>query len=266
MTMLTAYVESISVTAPGLPDWQRAQPVLRQQAPLWPDLPSTYQPLLLPANERRRISPIVRLAFQIAEAATQSCHIPAEQLACVYASADGDLSIAHRIYTALATTPRVVSPTDFHNSVHNAAAGYWSIASGARGPSTAIAAFDHSFATGLLEALCMVVAEQQATLLLACDLPAPQPLLANRSVQFAMGVGMILTPQRTDHALAQLTVEHCAVDATATTMLTPELEALRQANPVGRALPLLKLLADQGTGSAVLALPKHRGLRLTISP
>ncbi|MGE0115906.1 MAG: beta-ketoacyl synthase chain length factor [Steroidobacteraceae bacterium] len=250
---VTAYIEAVSCAAPGLPDWQRAQAVLRgEQAYVASELP-VYQPALLPSNERRRASPTVRMAFRVAEAAINGSSIAASELATVFTSADGDLNIAQRICAALAETQRFISPTDFHNSVHNAAAGYWSIASLAKGPSTAIAAFDDSFAVGLLEALGMVQVEQQAALLVAYDVPAPEPLHARRPVQHPAGVGLILTPQRTPNSLARLHAQltHNAI----TTMQDAALEALRLSNPAARALPLLLPLARQQSGSAALQLP-----------
>ena len=42
-----------------------------------------------------------------------------------------------------------VSPTRFTNSVHNAAAGYWHIATASRAPSTSLCGYDASFGAGL---------------------------------------------------------------------------------------------------------------------
>lgn len=201
----SAYLEAVAIAAPGLPDWPTAQLVLRDEQPFAPGELPVYQPNLLPPNERRRASPTVRMAFRVAEAATAASSIAASELASVFSSADGDLSIAQRICIALAGAQRFISPTDFHNSVHNAAAGYWSIASAAHGPSTAIAAFDHSFAVGLQEALGMVAIEQTPTLLVAYDVPAPMPLLSKRPVRDPVGVALILTPQATTNTLARIT-------------------------------------------------------------
>ncbi len=265
-----AYIESISFSAPGLPDWQSAQAVLRdEQTYVASDLP-TYQPNLLPPNERRRASPTVRMAFRVAEAALHTSSIGGAELATVFASADGDLSIAQRICTALAEAQRFISPTDFHNSVHNAAAGYWSIAAQANGPSTAIAAGDCSFAVGLMEALSMVQIEHRATLLVAYDVPAPMPLLAKRPVVVPVGVGLILTPQRSANTQATLSVPAAANDSplTLTPMPTPmngaALEAMRVGNPAARALPLLQLLAYGRSGSVALALPNQRSIALQL--
>ena len=74
----------------------------------------------------------------------------------------GDLAITDYMCETLATDPTAVSPTKFHNSVHNAAAGYWTIAAGAMEPATAISA---DFAMGLLEALAQLATGADAVLL-----------------------------------------------------------------------------------------------------
>lgn len=260
----TAYLEAVALAAPGLPDWQIASAVLRdEQAYAANELP-VYQPSLLPPNERRRASPTVRMAFRVAEAATQASSIPATELASVFCSADGDLAIAHRICAALAEAQRFISPTDFHNSVHNAAAGYWSIASNAHGPSTAIAAFDDSFAIGLLEALGMVQVEHAPTLLVAYDVPAPAPLLAKRPVQDPVGVALILTPKATANTLAKLTILPATEQQSITPMQQSALEAMRMGNPAARALPLLQLLAYGRSGSVALALPNNNAVTIQL--
>src|SRR3546814_2131149 len=80
--------------------------------------------------------------------------------------------------TTLASDARALSPTRFHNSVHNAAAGYWTIGTGCHAPSTAISSFDASFAQGLLEALVQLRTGAQAVLLVAYDAPSAGPLAA----------------------------------------------------------------------------------------
>lgn len=237
----TSYVHAISFVAPGLPDWQHTQAVLRGESTYQAAELATYQPTLLPPNERRRASPTVRMAFRIAEELVKSSSIPADQLASVFSSSDGDLAIAQRICAALAESSRMVSPTDFHNSVHNAAAGYWSIAANAKGPSTAVSAFDQSFAVGLLEAYGMVQVEQRPTLLIVYDVPAPAPLQTSRPVTTPVGMGLLITSQPTTNTIAgmRLTIESGHENG----MQHSELETLRISNPAARALPLLHSLA-----------------------
>jgi hypothetical protein len=245
------FVESVGLAAPGLSNWEASKPILRREqayesVPLPP-----HSPALLPPNERRRASPTVRLAFQAAEDALQTSSIAASELATVFASSDADLNIIHRICLALAATPRAISPTDFHNSVHNAAAGYWSIAAGARGPSSTLSAHDASFAAGLLDACSMVQVDGRDTLLVAFDLPPPDPLYAKRPIAQPAAVALILTRERTANSLAKLRHEYSVEPHTA--MDAPDLEILRLANPATRALPLLAQIAV-GAGRIVIPL------------
>ena len=58
-------------------------------------------------------------------------------LPSVFTSAHGDLAVNDYMSSTLATQPTAISPTRFHNSVHNAAAGYWTIATGCHAASSA---------------------------------------------------------------------------------------------------------------------------------
>lgn len=258
MSTPAVFVAAIGLAAPGLAGWAQSRDVLRGERAYAPvELPA-YQPTLLPPNERRRASPTVRMAFRVAEEAMQN--FSSAGLATVFASADGDLQIASRLCSALAAPQRLISPTDFHNSVHNAAAGYWSIASGAQGPATAIAAWDEGFAVGLLEALGMVSIETHDALLVAYDVPGPEPLLAKRPVGQPFGVALLLTRAATANTLARMSWSMAA--GAATTCVDPSLEALRRANPAARALPLLSALARRDT--TTVRLPRGHDMTLQL--
>ena len=99
---------------------------------------------------------------------------------------------------------RELSPTRFSNSVHNAPAGYWSIATGAKRESNVLCAFDASFCAGLLEALAHVVVEEQPVLLVAYDTDYPEPLHAKRPIPDAFGAAFVLTPHRERGSLARI--------------------------------------------------------------
>ena len=162
----------------------------------------------------------------------------------MFASSDADLNIIHRISLALTQTPRLVSPTDFHNSVHNAAAGYWSIAVGARAPSSTISAYDFSFAAGLAEACTLVRSIGCDTLLVAFDLPPPQPLLCETADRLHRG-RRARPHARANPAFAGRTAVHPNVRDPTIASSTPALEELRRSNPATAALPLLELLAQR---------------------
>ena len=251
---------------PGLPGWKASQPVLRSEQP-WQAAPLTPPPsTLLPANERRRAPLAVRLAFAAAEDAMQAGALDPAQWATVFASSDADTPIIHRIGTALAEPGRVVSPTDFHNSVHNAAAGYWSIAAGCRLPSTSLSAWDASFAAGLVEAATLALSEALPVLLVVYDMPPPGPLAACRAITEPAALALALAAPGTLAApqLATLDIELAASDVHSP-CTDPGLEALRLANPAARALPLLAALARSEAATLDLAMVSG-GLRLVLSP
>jgi hypothetical protein len=256
------FIDAVGLAAPGLPSWTEGSATLRGEHPyLHAPLPP-HTPAMLPLNERRRATASIRLAFQAAEDAMKSATPPASGLATVFASSDADLTIIHRICLALTATPRFISPTDFHNSVHNAAAGYWSIAAGARAASTTISAHDGSFAAGLLEACLQVQADDCDVLLVAFDLPAPEPLHAKRTLAHPAAVALVLTRQPHAQTLAALS---CAMTADAeTTFAETALEQLRLGNPATRALPLLRQLAAKDLGPLVLPMAHDANLAVAL--
>lgn len=263
--MKPLYIEAVGCCAPGLDGWARAQPVLRgEQAYVHAELPP-HPPRRLPANERRRATPGVRLAFRVAEdALTANGRSPAP-LATVFASSDGDTHIVHRICMALAESRRMVSPTDFHNSVHNAAAGYWSIAAGARLSSVSLSAGHASFAAGLLEAGGLAAAEDHDCLLVAFDLRPPAPLLACWPITEPAAFALILSPRRSAGAIGALHIRLIPRE-TETGMADSPLENLRRGNPAARALPLLAQLARREAGTLLLDGVGAHSLRVELVP
>jgi hypothetical protein len=170
--------------------------------------------------------------------------------------------VLHRICEALAGEPRVISPTDFHNSVHNAASGYWSIAAQCMRPTTTLAAFDASFAAGLLEAAALVRDLDSDVLLVAYDAVAPAPLLAKRPLTVAASVALVLAPADASSA-QRLSIEIGDGEETSS---PAALEPLRVGNPALRALPLLELIAGSRAGDAILRATGGLRVRLRFSP
>ena len=149
---------------------------------------------LLPPAERRRCAPSVAWALAVAQEAVAGSGLDAGAFGVVFVSSDGDGDIVHRLCSALATPAAAVSPTDFHNSVHNAATGYWSIGAHSQAASTALCAYDGSFAAGLLEAACQIAIEKRPVLLIAVDLPYPPPLAPHRSVRHGFAAALVMVP------------------------------------------------------------------------
>jgi hypothetical protein len=243
---LHAYVDGIGVLGPGIAHWPEAAAVLSGQKAYQPAPTVLPVPQILAAAERRRTGRVVKLALAVALEATAQAGADPAKLASVFSSSGGDGHNCHEICHALSIAGREISPTRFANSVHNAAAGYWSIAMGAVAESNVLCAFDASFAAGLLEALTQVVVDRESVLLVAYDTEYPQPLNAKRPIPDAFGIAMVLAAEKSPHSLARL-------DATMITedfdrLDDPVVEALRRAVPAARCLPLLRQLAMRRPG------------------
>jgi len=247
---VAAYVGGVGVLGPGLDDWPGASAVLSGRRAYESRPTILPMPPLLAAAERRRTGRVVKLALAVAlEAATRAGAEPAE-LASVFSSSGGDGHNCHEMCQALALETREMSPTRFSNSVHNAAAGYWSIATGSKRESTVLCAHDASFCAGLLEALAEVAVDGQSLLLVAYDVEYPDPLRAKRPIPDAFGAALVLTPQRESGSLAR--IEASLGCEPADSLADPKLEALRVSTPAARCLPLLRELAVQTRGRTVL--------------
>ena len=229
-------------------------------------------PELLPAAERRRAGRTIRLALATGSAALRgetATRFPPEQLTSVFSTSTGDGDNLHEFLCTLSAVEPSISPTRFHNSVHNAASGYWSISCRCQAPTTAICAGDGRFAASLLEAAVQLHAGASAVLLVAYDVDYPAPLHATYPVQDAFGVAMLLTKPTTamqPAPLATLTLRttnpaHQPVD----TLPIPALESLRGSNPAARGLTLLRALAQAApSAAATVCLPFLPGLALLV--
>src|SRR5439155_2881941 len=223
-------------------------------------------PDLLPAAERRRASEAVRWTQAPACEALAQAGFAQDNIAAVFASSSGNPEIVHQICESLARPERDVSPTRFHNSVHNTAAGYWAIATGCRAASTSIAAHDGSFAAGLLEAATQCVVEGRPVLLVAYDVPYPEPLLRVRPIALPFAVALVLRPGPEATDLAQVSLALAAPSGAATSMGQSPLESLRNANPAARSLPLLQAIAQGQGASLAFDLADRAALMLEIAP
>ncbi|MCR4302082.1 MAG: beta-ketoacyl synthase chain length factor, partial [Sulfuricaulis sp.] len=250
---LLIYVDGIGVWAPGLAGWAASREILAGGKSYQATVLPRPTPAILPPTERRRSSNTTLLAIQAAEEAVECAAANPQELATVFASSSGDLDILHDLCAALALPERQVSPTRFHNSVHNAAAGYWSIACGSQRPSTSLSGHDFTFAAGLIESIAQIAEECQPVLLVAYDWPPSLPLHAKRPLSAAFGVGMMLSSQKSERSIAALRIEMTTSCANKTSIMSDAgMETLRCGNPAARALPLLAVIARQQ--SAIVSL------------
>lgn len=148
-------------------------------------------PKVLPANERRRASQVVRLALACAEQALRTSPFPADLLRMVFASDEGTGEVCQQLLEALAST-RQVSPLLFHNSVHNAPSGYFSIGYQNRQSGTSVSLGQETFASGLLCAASEACTSGQPVLFLAYDPPMTEPMRTLLPVEYATASAWII--------------------------------------------------------------------------
>lgn len=250
-TPLQAWIDGIGLLAPGLDGWERSAPILGGCAAYVAAPTHLPTPELLPPAERRRASRMVKLALGIGLEAVASAGADPATLASVFASSSGDGRNCDALCDALASEDRLVSPTRFTNSVHNVAAGFWSIATGAMSACQVICAHDASFAAGLIEAAMQAVCAQAPVLLLAYDVEYGGALHGVRPLPDAAGIALLLSPVRTALSRASLALALAETSSTPATLLSDDaLENLRVAIPVLRGLPLLQALAAVAPGEA----------------
>ena len=251
--MPAVYINTLGVYAPGLLGWEQTRLVLTGEQVYHAEEPPKLAPEVLPPAMRRRTGDDIRVAVQVAHEAVRQTDIDPSSLATVFATSGGEGKIADAICRAVNEEVPMVSPTMFHNSVINAPAGYWCMAVNAQQPSTSMAGHDASFAVGLVEAVLQVCHDGRDLLLIAHDVPLPEPLHSKRSMVAKFGVALLLTRKPTRYSRATLDIELGAALQDESVMSEPELEVLRRGNPAARSLPLLAHLA-RGT-SAHLVLP-----------
>lgn len=249
----------IGVCATGMPDWGHARQVLRGQARCVTEPLGRLDIPWLPVTERRRVNTSSRLAIHAAMQAV--AHLSADaraQVPSVFASADGDGIVLANTLEALVQEPATMSPTLFHNSVFNAPAGYWTIASGARLPSTTVSAGAATFAAGLMETGIEVVTTRAPVLYIAFDMPFPDTLHTFDVMGDAFACALLLGPSLpTAPPWGRLEHWDRPVAGIRPSALPSALTDRFQGNAAACVLPLLEAIATRC--AVTVAVPYHDG-------
>ena len=254
MRPLHAHIAGIGFWSDGLPDWTSAT-VYATTGTLPEAAAARPAPQLLAPNERRRAPPSVLVALEVALAACREAGIEPAQLPSVFASTHGDVGITDYMCATLAQAPRELSPTRFHNSVHNAAAGYWTIGAGCTRTATAISAHRGSFAQGLVEALAQLACDAEAVLLVGYDTASAGLLHTVTQSAGLLGGALVLTRHGEGPRLSARLEEGDALPGAGPLALHAS------GNAMAPMLPLFDALA---TGAPAVALHAGPGRRLRV--
>jgi hypothetical protein len=184
---------------------------------------------LLHPRLRRRTSTLTRAAVTALESATGQGGASLDSVRFVLVSSFGEIEATVELLEQLAEPEGPVSPTKFHNSVHNTATGYMSIASGNHREATAIAGGPHNLAVGLLEALAGLAEVGGDVVLIFAEERLPPPF-ERSDADPTFAVALHLSSEAADRAQPDqsrsLEIELRLTNATSTTPAPAEAAAL----------------------------------------
>jgi hypothetical protein len=225
------------------------------------------KPEIIPANERRRAPLPVRAAVEVSWQALQQAGLASSDVACVFGSGLGDTEITDYMCRVLTTAEKQLSPTKFHNSVHNAAAGYWTISTGCMKSANSIAAYQNTAGLALLEAIIQCQQHSEPVLVTLFDTAAHDAYRQIFACEHSFAAALLLVPAGSANApIARLALGDENTAAVVEPQLPcTQLAALYRDNPSAKVLGLLQQLATKQAGQASFALSPARALNLEVS-
>ena len=260
------FVDGVGFWMPTLAGWRSARAVLRGEQAASSAGGARPSCALLAPTERRRAPDTVAVALEVAAEACRGAARDPGTLASVFASTHGDLAISDYMCATLAQTPSLISPTKFHNSVHNAAAGYWTIATRSSEPYTAITAYQYTFATGWLTAATQALADARPVLYVAYDIQAKGALATMARSQGLLGTALVLTVEESANSVARIDWRVEPDSEARPTAARPQNAAIVAGNAMAECVALFEALADGARRELVLGLGPRLALHLTLEP
>jgi hypothetical protein len=237
-------IAGIGVWSPLFADWQAFCDGIndgnwQSNAPL--------QPGSIPPRERRRAPQSVKMAVEVMDQACSMAAVDPAGVATVFSSAMGDMQITDYLCKVLVAPPRLVSPTRFHNSVHNATTGYWSISRQTHAPTSAVSALEYTAPMAFLEAAVQVAEEELPVLMVSQEMAAPAPLQVICPSVNPVSLALLLTkPGVFSDPVASFRFG-VKTETTEWPDLHPDLDQPFKGNFGSRLLPVLTTIASAGS-------------------
>ncbi|AVP98932.1 hypothetical protein C7S18_17875 [Ahniella affigens] len=263
MNALDVAIKSVALHAPYAPNWAAAKALLQGAAEKPEARSARPQNTVLAPTERRRAPDTVAIALYLAETACAEAGISPQTLCSVFASCYGDLAISDYMCDTLASAPNMISPTKFHNSVHNAAVGYWTIGTNCMRASTALCANQATFAEALLETAVQVQSSQEPVLLVCYDIEARGPMAEVCASPIAMGHALVLSPEPLGgEARLQLSIADSALPGLPTNVLRD----WHPGHPLTQSLDLFAAFVQPAPAALSFPLSSGRQLHVQVQP
>ncbi len=214
----------------------------------------------IPALLRRRSSLATRLAFSAAHLACERAGRSASELPAVFASTAGEIHTTDHLCLEMSQANGIVSPSAFHNSVQNTAAGYWSIAQHCHHPATALAAGIDTFAMAMLEAWCQLLSQGGELLLVCYDETWPAILTAGQGSPAFASAWVLAWGERPDSQA------FIGQPRPATGEFAKNWQALALQMPVLAVIPLLDCLTHSAQPETIVLTPNSPGWEVELRP
>ena len=255
---MQARIAGVGVWGPGFSNLEEFKNLaLSGEAPPHDDI--APKPERIPSRERRRSPLMVKLAVEVADQACRMASVDSASVQSVFSSGIGDADITDYMCRILAGPEKLLSPTKFCNSVHNAAAGYWSISTGSTRPATFVSSMHNSFSLALVEAMVQLTSDNAPVLLVISDLVMPGPMQTMHPVERMLGVALLLIPADAEPAASPVNrvVSMSVQTAPRSNMQWPalgsdNLASLYHSSPAGRSLCFLEAICSDTPWAAQL--------------
>ena len=194
--MSEMYVRSVGFWAPGFANaraWCQGEADANEEAP---------GASLLQRSLRRRATAQTRSAVEVLGQVVGDANWDGSQIATIWGTAHGEHATSIAMFEWMTKGEGKLSPTQFHNSVHNTAGGYASIAEKNTTTSTTLTGAGELVVSGLVEASSLLRADFEEVALVFFDEPLQRPF-AVPGMESTLAIGFGLT-SRADGAIAGL--------------------------------------------------------------
>ena len=269
-TNLACKLIGIGAWGPGFNNWPELQSQFHKHTSQEFDPPSNPKPSIIPANERRRAPLPVRAAVEVSYQALKQSGLRASDVACVFGSGLGDTEITDYMCSILASENKQLSPTKFHNSVHNAAAGYWTISSGCMKSANSVAAYRQTAGLSIIEGVTLCGLERTPVLITLFDMAAHAGYKQIFPCRHSLATALLVCPKDFggDGVLAEINITQVA-NLQNPQLENPILRTLYQDNPIGQVLSLLdaidKVKSSNDSHEAQLEITASQSIKVELS-
>ena len=243
--MSEVYVRSVGLWSPGYPN---ADSWVESKRDAECETPASSR---LRGSLRRRATSQTRAAIEVFDQVVSRAGWDGSTVFALWGTAHGEHATSISMFEGMARGEGKVSPTQFHNSVHNAAGGYASIAEKNTMTSTTLTGGGELVMSGFLEASSLLRAGGHEVVLIFFDEPLQGPF-AVPGMEAGLAVGFGLTNSE-EGAMAKL--EGFGRAAAEGVHSVPPYEGMH----IAAALPLLEHVVAGHPGRVALQIDGEPG-------